>query len=118
MKQIGVDKVSDKCFLLLIIRELRKSLRRKQGSQSDSWRESMALAKIERELAAQGKGCLGKAADDEPVFILRAQDALAADLVELWAIRARAANCPVDKVREAAELSEEMRRWPTTKYPD
>ena len=45
----------------------------------------MGLAKIERELAAVGKGCLGKAADDEPVFILRAQDMLAADLVDKWA---------------------------------
>ena len=70
----------------------------------------MGLAKIERERAARGEGCLGKAADDEPVFILRAQDALAADLVELWGIRARSAGCPVDKVREANDLADEMRR--------
>lgn len=78
----------------------------------------MALAQIERERAARGEGCLGKAAPDEPVFILRAQDALAADLVELWAIRARSAGCPVDKVREANDLVEEMRKWHTRKYPD
>ena len=78
----------------------------------------MGLAKIEREMAASGKGCLGKAADDEPVFILRAQDSLAADLVELWSIRARSAGCPVDKTRKAMELAEEMRRWPIRKNPD
>ena len=78
----------------------------------------MALAKIERELVAQGKGCLGKAHPEEPVFILRAQDALAADCVEQWAIHARAANCPVDKVREAFDLVEQMRRWPIRKNPD
>jgi hypothetical protein len=78
----------------------------------------MGLAKIERENAAAGKGCLGKAADDEPVFILRAQDALAAELVELWAIRARSAGCPVDKVREAQDLADQMMRWPVRKNPD
>lgn len=78
----------------------------------------MGLAKIERENAAAGRGCLGKAADDEPVFILRAQDALAAELVELWAIRARAVGCPVDKVREAQDLAEAMFRWVPRKNPD
>lgn len=78
----------------------------------------MGLAKIERECAARGEGCLGKAADDEPVFILRAQDSLAADLVERWAIGARAAGCPNDKVQEAMALAEDMRRWPTRKNPD
>ena len=78
----------------------------------------MGLAKIERELAAQGKGCLGKAADDEPVFILRAQDMLSADLVESWAIQANALGCPWDKVREAKELAQRMREWPRRKNPD
>jgi hypothetical protein len=78
----------------------------------------MAQAKIERERAARGEGCLGKAADNEPVFILRAQDSLAADCVEQWAIHARAAGCPVDKVREAFDLVDEMRRWPVRKNPD
>lgn len=78
----------------------------------------MATKREELLKLTQGKGCLGKAHDDEPIFILRAQDALAADLVELWAIRARAADCPVDKVREANDLAEEMRRWHTRKYPD
>ena len=78
----------------------------------------MGLAKIERELAAAGKGCLGKAADDEPVFILRAQDMLAADLVDKWANEANALGCPWDKVHEAKELAQAMREWPRRKNPD
>ena len=78
----------------------------------------MGLAKIERERAVRGEGCLGKAADDEPVFILRAQDSLAADLVEKWAIHARSLGCGNDKVQEAFALAEEMRRWPVRKNPD
>lgn len=78
----------------------------------------MGLAKIEREKAAAGKGCLGKAADDEPVFILRAQDMLAADLVDTWATQAKVAGCNWDKVREARELAQAMREWPQRKNPD
>lgn len=78
----------------------------------------MATAKIERERAAQGKGPLGKAADDEPVFVLRAQDELSADLVELWAIRAKSLGCPNDKINEAYALVEDMRAWPGQRAPD
>lgn len=42
------------------------------------------LAKEEREMAALGRGCLGKAADDEPVFILRAHDQFAPAVVKFW----------------------------------
>lgn len=78
----------------------------------------MGIAKNERALAYAGKGCLGKAADDEPVFILRGQDILAADLVELWALRAKAYGCDIDKVQEALNLASAMRAWPIQKYPD
>lgn len=62
--------------------------------------------------------CLAKLAPDEPYFVLRAQDALAAELVELWALRAKAANCNNDKVLEAKHVSEEMLRWHIRKNPD
>lgn len=78
----------------------------------------MGLAKIERAAAARGEGCLGKAADDEPVFVLRAQDMLAADLVDTWATQAHVAGCKWDKVREARELAQAMREWPRRKNPD
>lgn len=78
----------------------------------------MALAKQERERAARGEGPLGKAADDEPVFILRAQDMLAADAVDWWANHARLNDVHCDKVREATELADQMRAWPKQKKPD
>lgn len=78
----------------------------------------MALAKIERELAAQGKGCLGKAADDEPVFILRGQDKLAPALVRWWAAEARKRGLSDEKVKDALTLAAAMEAWPTRKYPD
>lgn len=78
----------------------------------------MAIAKIEREMAARGQGCLGKAKDDEPVFILRAQDALAADLVKIWAMRAESHGCSAEKVAEARALADAMAAWTPRKYPD
>lgn len=79
----------------------------------------MATAKQTIEAAVLGQGCLGKAADDEPVFVLRAQDAEAADLVELWAIRAGlSGKCNSDKIREAHGIVDEMRKWPIRKPPD
>lgn len=78
----------------------------------------MALAKFEREQTALGKGPLGKAADNEPVFVLRAQDILAADLVEKWATDANLLGCTWDKVREARDIAQAMREWPSRKNPD
>lgn len=66
--------------------------------------------------AFAGQGCLGKAAPDEPVFVLRAQDIHAADLVEKWAIWS-AQNAP-KKAQEALLVVEAMRAWPVKKAPD
>jgi hypothetical protein len=67
--------------------------------------------------ANEGKGCLGKCDPNEPVFVLRAQDASAADLVEQWAIHARMIGA-TDKAHEADQIAEHMRRWPIRKNPD
>jgi hypothetical protein len=75
-------------------------------------------AKQERENAALGIGCLGKAADDEPVFILRGQDRLAAPIVRLWAEMASRVGCSADKVKEAQELADAMDQWLIQKFPD
>lgn len=80
----------------------------------------MAWAEVERDLAARGLGCLGRAASDEPVFILRAQDMLAPQIVEAWADDLEAATRDEigvrrswydRKVREARALAHEMRAW-------
>lgn len=78
----------------------------------------MGLAGEERVRAVRGEGCLGKAAPDEPVFILRAQDIHAAGLVEQWAQLAEEDGCPHNKVSEARALADQMRKWPNRKYPD
>lgn len=61
---------------------------------------------------------IAKIPDDEPIFILRAQDALAAEMVERWAIHARAASVDHDKVMGAFAIAEEMLHWPKRKMPD
>lgn len=77
----------------------------------------MATAKETIEQALRGEGCLGKAADDEPVFVLRAQDIHAPDLVEKWAIWAEVGGTHTDKVQEAKQIVDEMRAWPNRRQP-
>lgn len=55
---------------------------------------------------------------NEPIFILRAQDVLAADVVREWARRAEALDVISTKVREARGIAKEMEQWPTRKTPD
>lgn len=84
----------------------------------------MATAKETIEMALRGEGCLGKAHPDEPVFVLRAQDSLAADLVEKWAIQASVLVPAIGgegtghKVVDAQNTADLMRRWPIRKNPD
>lgn len=92
----------------------------------------MGIGKEERRLASVGLGCLGKAADDEPVFILRAKDRFAPELVENWAALVERAisgtlsgtvahNGSSVKIKEARALAHTMRAWQalnTSKTPD
>ncbi len=60
--------------------------------------------------------CINKAANDEPVFVLRANDPLAAGVVDYWANQAEGSNLHVVyKINTARELAQEMRRWRTDK---
>jgi hypothetical protein len=61
---------------------------------------------------------LKKANDDEPIFVLRAQDRLAAEAVRYWAEQAQQAGSSEAKVAEAREIAAAMERWPTRKLPD
>ena len=56
-------------------------------------------------------GTFARAADDEPLFILRAQDTMAPIIVELWAACAEALGVPAEKVIEARLCAETMRAW-------
>jgi hypothetical protein len=62
--------------------------------------------------------CLARLAPDEPYFVLRAQDRLAPEQVEAWAIEAQLNGCTPAKVAEARRIAGEMRRWPRRKMPD
>jgi hypothetical protein len=66
----------------------------------------MATKRIELE-----SGVLTRVAEDEPVFILRAKDKHAADVVRLWAKKAELSGTPRAKVDEALDLAHEMDRW-------
>ena len=62
-------------------------------------------------------GHTGRAAVDEPVFILRAQDILAPRVVVRWAHLAEQANVPLDKVHGALKRAKEMADW-QAQHPD
>lgn len=78
----------------------------------------MTTAKVARDMTRRVEGCLGKAHDDEPVFVLRGQDIFAADLVERWANLAEAQQCPASKVLAARAIARAMFEWRTKKLPD
>ncbi len=61
--------------------------------------------------AATGEGCLGKSADDEPVFVLCARDPLASMTVRTWATGAIAAKLHIPKITSALEIANEMDAW-------
>jgi hypothetical protein len=72
----------------------------------------MATKAEELALMAEGKGCLGKAADDEPLFVLRAHDPAAAFAVRVWCQLARqAALHEPEKIDDATALADKMVEW-------
>jgi hypothetical protein len=88
--------------------------------------------------------CLAKVGDDEPIFVLRAQDRFAPTVVRvwialvkchaqgglvcslgmrlvrllLWMAQSRLCGVSTTKTWEAEQLAAQMERWPTRKYPD
>jgi hypothetical protein len=73
---------------------------------------------IKREEIQNPSSCLNKARPDEPVFVLRAQDKFAPDLVDQWADRAELNGTAPSKVDEARKLADQMRLWPVRRFPD
>lgn len=57
------------------------------------------------------QSCLNKAAYDEPVFVLRAKDPLAAQTVLLWAEMAAGGLHEPEKIAEAVALANRMGEW-------
>lgn len=55
---------------------------------------------------------------DEPTFLLRGQDQLAAKTVRAWASFAHAAGAPLAVVESALQQADAMHAWPIKKLPD
>lgn len=76
----------------------------------------------------KGLGCLGRANDNEPIFVLRGQDRLAPACVRLWAdmlevhanqhYTGKTRKAMVAKAQDARALAHRMEEWPTRKLPD
>jgi hypothetical protein len=72
----------------------------------------MATKKETLEMLARGEGCLGKAADDEPVFVLRAHDKTFAEMIFIWAMLQRLIGSTAhDKIGSAEQIAHEGRQW-------
>jgi hypothetical protein len=62
---------------------------------------------------------LRKVAADEPIFVLRAQDRFAPEVVRYWCDLAEGIGVSAGKVAEARELAATMERWSgMRKFPD
>lgn len=59
----------------------------------------------------------GKIPEDEPVFLLRAQDKLAAETVRYWALLAEDAEL-FELSKMARDQADKMEKWPVHKNPD
>jgi hypothetical protein len=63
-------------------------------------------------------GCMAKASDNEPVFVLRAQDVTSPQVVREWARLAALNGCTPAKVEAALATATAMEQWPHRKQPD
>lgn len=61
--------------------------------------------------------CLNRAGDDEPIFILRAKDPLAAQTVRLWASMAADGAHSPEKVKQALDVADSMEHWHKLNFP-
>lgn len=108
---------------------------RKRGDRDREFgisREDCLQAKLERnsneseekmtKLEELEKGTLSRATDDEPIFVLRAKDKLAARTILFWTDIATLAGVSFEKVNEARDFMRVMEKWAEenggTKTPD
>jgi len=62
---------------------------------------------LKKDEVSNPNSCLGKAADDEPIFVLRAKDICASGVVRIWAQRAKDIHSE-KKIKEALEFANIM----------
>lgn len=65
----------------------------------------------------QGVACYDKAGQDEPLFVLRAQDVLAAPTVRFWAALAAGGGTDPQVIQEAFDCADQMEAWNFHKWP-
>lgn len=65
---------------------------------------------LKKDELANPRSCLSRAAPEEPIFVLRGKDALAAQTVRLWAAMALGRHEP-DKIVDALQLADMMDAW-------
>lgn len=56
--------------------------------------------------------------EDEPVFLIRGQDKVGAQVVEVWAMAARAVGASEEICTRARHHAQRMREWHKHKVPD
>jgi hypothetical protein len=64
-----------------------------------------------REMLDDPNSCLNKAADDEPIFVLRAKDLIAPAVVGYWQTLAGQIGSPFDKLIGAGNTASDMLAW-------
>lgn len=72
------------------------------------------MKKYERDVLTS---CFNKAKDDEPIFVLRAQDRIAPNVIDMWCEFAECAGVGPAKIQEARHLAEQMRAWKNRRFP-
>lgn len=73
---------------------------------------------LKRDEIADPNSCLNRAAADEPIFVLRAKDPLAAKMVEDWSARSVIAGLHEDRAPAAFRYAQAMRAWRKQHFPD
>jgi hypothetical protein len=63
------------------------------------------------------KGTITRAAEDEPVFVLRGADRLSPRVIRYWIDRAKMRGVSEEKIEEVRELLTELEKW-QTENPD
>ena len=60
----------------------------------------------------------GKIPVNEPVFLIRGQDALGADILRIYANLAGHISADPELIKRTLEQADRMEAWPTKKIPD
>ncbi len=67
---------------------------------------------------SRSDSCLNKAAADEPVFVLRAKDPMAAMTIRHWVTMSGAGAHESTKLTEALKAADEMDAWRSRNVPE